>query len=77
VHFFCPSCAGCELASGALIVEFGKFHPLARELFVLPDRMIAPQYCECMQGAKGRVQYIVVGFSREPTNFASNGSYGL
>jgi hypothetical protein len=31
-----PQLLDCELASGALIVELGKFHPLARELFVLP-----------------------------------------
>src|SRR5262249_32797530 len=33
--FFCPSCDDCELASGALIVELGKFHPPVRELPVL------------------------------------------
>src|SRR5262249_2126855 len=36
VHFFFAQLRPRELASGALIVELGKFHPLACELPVLP-----------------------------------------
>jgi hypothetical protein len=40
MHFFLPQLQ--RLRTGVRLFELGKFHPLARELPVLADRMIAP-----------------------------------